>query len=754
MTNRLPGWLGRLLPLCLVLHAGAVAAQAARPESAPAAAPAAAAASAPGAADNVRRHAFSALGGGAVIPLRSTDGQAVLRFGTRSDELVTRAVLKLRYSWSPALIANLSHLKVLLNDEVVATLPLPRENAGKSQAAELELDPRLVAEYNALTLQFIGHYAMECEDPLHSSLWAQVSGASAVELTVRALPATPDLARLPEPFFDARDNRRLELPFVLAARPSRDALQAAAVTASWFGSLAAWRGTRFPVAAAALPAGHAVVIATNAERPAALAGMPPFAGPELRVAVNPADPNGALLVIGGRDAGELRTAALALARGGQALSGTRVTVKDTRAAAPRKPYDAPNWVRLDRPMRFGELVEDVRQLQVTGHTPEPIRLNLRIPPDLFVWNSHGIPVELKYRYSPPLRPAESRLTMAVNDELVRAFNLLPDAGASAARVQLPLLAEGMVPAGLQVRVPAFQLGSRNQLQYAFSFSYQKEGACRESPVDNVRAAIDPDSTIDFSGHPHYAHMPNLRYFADAGFPFTKYADLAQTTAVLPDAPATAEIATLLGVMGRFGAATGYPATGVRVAGPGDANALKDRDLLLVGSRLPLLAAWRDRLPATLEGGTRSVSLPADAGFPFGWRGMRSGADPAIASTSSFAGGGPLALVLGFESPVAGARSVVALTASEPSLLPAVLDALDGGNVSGSAAFVRGKRVDSVLSGATYTVGELPWWTAVWYAMSRHPILLGLLAVAAVLVFAFALWRSLRAIAARRLRAGQ
>src|SRR5690606_36132930 len=91
---------------------------------------------------------------------------------------------------------------------------------------------------------------------------------------------------------------------------------------------------------------------------------------------------------------------------------------------PRVPYDAPNWVDTSRPVAFTELVEQRSQLQVEGRTPPPVRLSFQLPPDLFTWQSRGIPMDLQYRYSPPMTDnSGSRLTLGINDEFVEAFNL-------------------------------------------------------------------------------------------------------------------------------------------------------------------------------------------------------------------------------------------------------------------------------------------------------------------------------------------
>lgn len=704
---------------------------------------------------------FSQLSGQKTVALRSSDGRATVNFGIRRDEIVTRALLRLRYTYSPALIPSQSHIKLSMNGELMGVVPITKEDAGKKMLFETEVDPRLLSDFNNLGMQFIGHYANECEDPIHSSLWADVSGTSELLLSVQKLALANDLATLPEPFFDRRDSSRLALNFLFGAQPGRDTLQAAAVTASWFGKLAAWRGARFPTAYNAIPAGHAVVFAPNDQRPAALAALAPATGPGVLVMTNPSDPASKLLVLLGRNGVDLQRAAEALTLGNLAMSGTQLTVKESVRPAPRVAYDAPNWVRLDRPMRFSELVASPQELQVFGHEPPPVVMNLRIPPDLFTWRSKGVPLDLKYRYSPPSRSSESRLTMRINNELVQAFSLVPGTQPGEAnRVRLPLLEDGLLSEQQAVLIPAFKLGIRNVLQYGFSFTYLKETNCRDAQVENLSAMIDADSKIDFSGLPNFTEMPNLGFFASSGYPFTKYADLAQTVVVLPESASPLDVQTMLALMGRMGESTGVVASRVRVAGPTDEAALKDADLLLVGvmPQQTLLGKWDAQLPAGVRGASKRVSTPVHGmSALFEWFGMNVKPDASIASQQNVEGNGPLALMLGFESPLSRQRSVVAVTASAPELMGQVLDTLDDSNrtpsIRGSAVFIRGQQVDSVLASDTYTVGSLPFWTSIWYGMSEHPVLLALAAVIAVLILAFAMWRGLRAVAARRASGG-
>src|SRR5690606_24879252 len=99
---------------------------------------------------------------------------------------------------------------------------------------------------------------------------------------------------------------------------------------------------------------------------------------------------------------------------GAPLSGASATLREVKDAAPRKPYDAPNWVPSDRPVRFSELVRSTSELNVVGYNPDLIRIGLQLPPDLFVWRKDGIPVDLRYRYTLPEGADKSALNISIN----------------------------------------------------------------------------------------------------------------------------------------------------------------------------------------------------------------------------------------------------------------------------------------------------------------------------------------------------
>ena len=59
-------------------------------------------------------------------------------------------------------------------------------------------------------------------------------------------------------------------------------------------------------------------------------------------------------------------------------------------------------------------------------------------------------------------------------------------------------------------------------------------------------------------------------------------------------------------------------------------------------------------------------------------------------------------------------------------------------------------INSIRVVEVYSVGPLPWFERVWYALANHPILLAVLAAISVILLAWVLWRLLRIISRRRL----
>jgi cellulose synthase (UDP-forming) len=428
------------------------------------------------------------------------------------------------------------------------------------------------------------------------------------------------------------------------------------------------------------------------------------------------------------------------------------------ALPPRAPYDAPRWIRSDRPVRFGELV-DPSELQAHGYGPGPLAIPFRTAPDLYTWRNRALPVNLFYRAPPgPITDvAVSRLDVTLNDVYLRSLPLRQAPPSWPFDLVIRLFAGGDRQ-DARFGLPPYLVFGQNELQLRFDMRPMHRGDCVAIPAD-VRASVDPDSTIDLSDAHRFTTLPNLSFFTGSGFPFTRLADFSGTAAVLPERPNSLELSSFLTLVGRMAAIVGHPATGLQVTRAGAMSTVADRDLLVIGAlgRNPALPQLLQDGPVQLDGNRLSVALPdALEGFRhlfLGDGGPRQEREQAQALLTSPGEG--MGLLIGFESPLSAGKSVVALSGTTPQGMEAMLAALRNqeqvARVQGDLAILAGGRVSGFKLGGSYAVGHLPPHLWPQYYLGGRPELLILLVAAAGLLIAIPSYWVLRRRAALRLR---
>ena len=282
----------------------------------------------------------------------------------------------------------------------------------------------------------------------------------------------------------------------------------------------------------------------------------------------------------------------------------------------------------------------------------------------------------------------------------------------------------------------------NSLSFDFAFQAQKKGGCQDSTPINMQGAILRDSYLDLRGYPHYAPLPNLETFANAGFPFTRLADLGETTVVLPAAPTEQEIETFITLMGHFSRQTGFPALRVTVAGPEALHAGANADFLVIGTGddQPGFDKLNKHLPVMLRGGQLEVRDTQGFFAPVlhnAWWKLDSGGH--TESGDLTAGGTPDAVIEGARSPFGtdGDHSIVAIhlkdAASFEPFMATFLEVQQSSEVSGSVSVLHGAGFQSFRIGAdVYHVGVLPWWTHLELWFLENPYMI------AVVIFTLAL----------------
>jgi hypothetical protein len=686
--------------------------------------------------------------------LRGTNPQGLLEFGVRSDEMITHAILNLEFTPSPSLVPIASQIKVFLNDELMGVTAITKDQLGKPTRIQLPIDSRYIIDFNRLRLVFVGKNQDACDNPGSNTLWLDISKSSTLNLRYQSLPVKNDLSHFPEPFFDARDNRSLTLPVVFAAVPDIAQQRAASILASWFGNKVQWRGQNFPALYNQLPSQHAVVFATNAQRPDFLKDYPAVKAPTVEIISHPDNPYVKLLLILGRDGNDLITAAQGIAQGNILFRGQNVVVDKVEKLAPRLPYDAPNWVRTDRPMTFAELQQYPDQLQASGLLPPPISLSMNLPPDLFLIRSAGIDMRLKYRYTSTRLMDGSRLSISLNNQFVQDYPLSPNMPEDSKLLRMPLL-QGLQDATKTLTIPALKLGATNQLRFDFDYSILLASGAKDlcevySTAPN-HVVLDGNSTINFSGYRHFMEMPDLRAFANAGFPFSRMADLSETLVLVPPKPTSSQVTTLLNAVGNIGAQVGYPAVGVNITDDWSQAKNNDADVLIIGTIPPELRDDRkinllvDKTLSWVKMPNRQNDLPNMIAPQSDW---------VADSKTTVSSEEVMSAIIGVQSPNFAQRSIVALLADSPRgydlLNNALLDTGKREAIFGSVTVIRESGVNSLRVGDTYEVGHLPWWERIWHTLSTHPVLLAGIAVLVVVLAAMMAWRLLRLISHRRL----
>jgi cellulose synthase operon protein B len=686
------------------------------------------------------------LGAWTAIQLRGTNVSRTLAFTLRADEYVVAAKLKFTYDYSPAILADQSHFKILINEKIAYVDPLP-SGKGIGMQREYPIDSKLFKDYNEIRLNLIGKSTSACSDPKDASVWLTVNEGISLELTLAPSTKQPDLKHLPAPFFDKLDPLPLQLPFVFSANPSLSTLKAAGIVSSWFGIQAGTRGAKFPVFLNELPMGNAVLFLNGNED---AAGYKSVAGPGIFLQKNPKNSNAHLLIINGSNEQEIVRAAKTLTLLTNTLAGQNANLTNPSSDvdfAPRLPYDAPAWVRTDRPMKLGELAK-LQDLKVQGYEPDAIRINYRVSPDVFTWRTGGAPLNLKYRSIRLPEHKSSSLGINLNNNYIDTIAINDTVEKKSVLNTYHVGSESVRERDLQL--PPYSLGGRDQLQLLFTFDVKQRGDCQALPPDNFIASVDAESTVDFSQFPKYAALPNLGFFANIGFPYTRLADLSQTSVVLPERPSIEEIGLYLAVLAKMGESTGYPAIRHSVVGAGDLNKFQDNDLIVIGSgqNQRLLTTWKDQLPMLIQNGIRRVREPNVNTRPlYRWEQTDIDKSKKPQGGISLSGDSNLVTLMGFESPLKPTRSVVFLYADKAIDMQKITDLISDpermSSIQGDFVVVSETSTKHAKVSDTYYLGEIPWANKIRWFLADNPILVAFIALIVALLSAAVMYRPLK-----------
>jgi cellulose synthase (UDP-forming) len=493
-----------------------------------------------------------------------------------------------------------------------------------------------------------------------------------------------------------------------------------------------------------IPAGNAIVFSSDPSLLPDALHIPARTGPLLALRTNPSDPYGSVLVLAGADDEQLLTVArtLSLTRSatsttserGLPLSGDTAQIPDLTLPLARVEDDAPRWLQTNRAT---PLTSCGNQNALESDGSNPIPLYFHVPPDVYYGEKQNLSMRLHYRYNSLQVAPGSALRVVVNGMLVS---------------EIPLMSGADLKDGLRtILVPVADIGPfGNTVLFNFDFVPANQQALQNPALAALRGEILCNSTLDLRGLGSWTRMPNLELFANAGFPFTRLADLSETTVVLPTVPSAAEIALYLHLMSHFGAQTGYPALRVTVAGPNTVIS-KARDYLILGTiaNQPAFGSLDASLPATLDSngvhvqpGNRYSSVVSSVESDVSQWLSRLRGNAAPPGQLSSVVGVPDAMVEEIESPTSPGRSIVLIAlkqdASAETFADVFLDRSQTHDIAASVSLLQNSSFASYPAGGrSYHVGNVSWYGLMRMGLTRHFLLL-FLAVTALSMLV-ALW---------------
>jgi Bacterial cellulose synthase subunit len=659
-------------------------------------------------------------------------GAAVLElpFLARADEELAGA--RVRVAFAPGGTSEVAGVEVLVNDERVGVLAAGGARPGAPR--ELEVDADLLAPRNLLALRLVD---AQGRSVARRGAWGAVASIR-LALTATGAPLPNDLALLPLPFVDRGFDTSARVALVVAGEPTPERIRLAAVVAGWL-ALDAPIPVSFTAKAGALPDERAVVLVDGAAEAARL-GLAVPDGPAVRMADHPAHPgsNVKLLVVAGRSLAELRSAVESLAARTERLVGEEVRLAPAGPQAPAAPYSAPRWVPSGRAVPFAEYPQGGVPAH-EGSTSATLSVRFRVAPDLSIWPSEFVVLDLVWSERLPAGVAAPRLDVEMNGYFLATLPG-PDGPGEATRRS-------------RLRIPREHMRGFNELLVHVRYP----DAPGSSPAgEQPRVAIGGDSVLHLEGLSHFASLPDVALFAYDGFPFTRVPDLGETVVVVPDRPTPVEVAAVLTIAAQLAQVTGRAGTRAAFASAGEVTSadLAGKDVLVVGGAEDnaLLARWRPLLPLAVERGRVRVRQPAGGRTLLE---LTGGLGPLLdrrRAEAVLGTAGEIGAIMGIESPVSAGRSAVVVTGTSPDGPPPFRDLLGYAEsrslVSDDLLLLAGNQRWMFRIGPSFGRGQLDAWTHLRWFLANHWLLLMPVLVVGVLVLA----REVRQMVAERMRA--
>jgi cellulose synthase operon protein B len=702
------------------------------------------------------------LGAPTPISLKGSNDQFEIGFNFHIDELVSKAELQLAYSYSKALLNELSQIDILVNGQLVDSLSVDSSQGDKVLKKTIVIPAQLIADKNTIKFQFNGHYAAECEDPKDSRLWAIIDNASSLKLSVNRFRLKNNLNHFPSPYIDDQSMRKGKLPFSFVGNVDRNTLEAAGLLASYLGT-SEFGSHQSEALFNELPkSGHGIIFVSDLKELSSLGiNFPEDVG--ILEIENPKDPYGKLMIFNSKNGTSAKINVANLIQNIGKLDTDRINFTQAPKLSKSEPYDTRAWISAKKPLKFSEIIPSGDDLGSSGYGDSRIPLSFELPPDLFgLTYKDGVNFNLKYQYTALEKNPNAQLIIYDEKKFIKQIPLFPIENQGSSKLVQGLLGKSStLPTKIDNNTfqsqTTFTTALNNQinsvqLRNYFNYDTQPILNCAEAPLQSnlYKQSIDPNSTVDISHLSHFIKMPNLYAFSQKGFPFSIMADLSDSALIIPSSPNQDEISAYLNVLGFLGSTVKSPAFNMSLRLDNDFKDVENKNLIYIGmnSDSLLYKSWKleKYLSGFYSGASQQDLLSKMKSFLKYFQ--------PESNNHSLENHGKAAFLIGLKSPYSSQKSIVVLASKDSSNLKKISEALNekaskGVFVQGSIAeFINGS-INSADVSETYYVGKLKPFESIFWYFKNHPITLTGLTFFALFIVSLIFYFALRANVKKR-----
>ncbi|BAY20972.1 hypothetical protein NIES2100_07160 [Calothrix sp. NIES-2100] len=531
--------------------------------------------------------------------LRGSYSEARLAFTRPRSWKLDRGQVKalIRFQHSPALYASRSNLTVLLNGTSVGSVPLNRKQSQIGQVL-LNISPKLVQDYNELTIVAQQSNSLECSDPNSADLWTEILPDSQLIFNFEPQPFPLNFSRYPYPLFDELGLGSNQIVYLQPSQVSQNWLNPAARLQAALGRIADFRPIETSLVSnvsEVKPNQRLVIIGTPGEQPA----LATWKNLPLKVVSsqiidrdnNPVPEDTGILMIARTDKSNAPVliatgnSSKAVAKAVQFLTqpdvrkmgtGQVILVDKLQDTVTPGTRQWPRYLPEKNTFQLSEIKTQVNgqpfsDVTVRGSAAPAIDIDFRaLPDDRFL---RGSSMNLVYSYGPQMNPRTSAVEVLLDGVFIGGARLDSESGANRKNLKVNL-PENLIKPNSKLQV-FFRMNSREP--------FDKQN-CLQPPDQQLTGTVHSETSFDLKREIS-ADLPDLNLLK-FGYPFTAPQDLSKTAIVVPQNPTDTDVLTVLAFSERLGRLSQADAVKLEVYTPDSLpeTVRKNDNLVGIGTR--------------------------------------------------------------------------------------------------------------------------------------------------------------------------